>query len=206
LCESEKKEAIGNEGVTCLICLAPFDGNRAVLRCGHSVHVDDCLERLRQKSNGRNIACPCRCRIQTGPSDIMIASNQAHDDGTQRDKKVNGSFGTKVTRLVSDILEIRQKGEKGVVFSQWDDMIEIIGTALTKNNIPFVRASGTTQIGSQVNKFRSTDCTILLMNVKNGGEELTLHEANHVFMVEPLLNAGMDRQGRYRSSNRIHFF
>jgi E3 ubiquitin-protein ligase SHPRH len=199
LCESEKKEAIDNDGVTCSICLAPFEGNRAVLRCGHSIHVDGCLESLQRRSNGRNISCPFRCRIQTEPSDIMIASNQSHDDGTQRDKKVEGSFGTKVTRLVSDIFEIRQKGEKGVVFSQWEEMMDIIEIALTKNNVHFVRASGPSQIGKHISEFRSTDCTILLMNVKNGGEGLTLHEANHVFMVEPLMNAGMDRQGRERS-------
>jgi hypothetical protein len=36
-----------------------------------------------------------------------------------------------------------------------------------------------------------------LLNVKNGAEGLTLVEATHVFMVEPLLNCGLDSQGMF---------
>ena len=32
------------------------------------------------------------------------------------------------------------------------------------------------------------------MNVKNGAEGLTITEANHVFLVEPILNCGLDMQ------------
>jgi hypothetical protein len=35
----------------------------------------------------------------------------------------------------------------------------------------------------------------MLLNVKNGAEGLTLLEATHVFMIEPLLNCGLDSQG-----------
>lgn len=188
------------EEAACMICLAPFDSDRAVLRCGHSVHVHGCLERLRARfSNGRSIACPLRCRVRSEPSKIFVASHQSHDDGTRKDETIRGSYGTKVSRLVSDIMKMRQRDEKGVVFSQWDDMIEIIASALKENSIPFILAAGASKIGSQVSKFRSSDCSVLLLNVKNGSEGLTLLEANHVFMVEPLLNTGLDRQGEHKT-------
>jgi len=38
------------------------------------------------------------------------------------------------------------------------------------------------------------------MNVKNGAEGLTLTEANHCFMLEPILNHSLDAQ----AINRIH--
>ena len=41
---------------------------------------------------------------------------------------------------------------------------------------------------------------MLLLNVKSGAEGLTLVEATHVFMVEPLLHCGMDAQ----AINRVH--
>ena len=82
-----------------------------------------------------------------------------------------------------------------MVFSQWDDMLDIVQLALTENSISFVRATSLRQIGTCTEHFfENKDCTLLLLNVKNGAEGLTLLEAQHVFMVEPLLNCGLDSQ------------
>ena len=40
----------------------------------------------------------------------------------------------------------------------------------------------------------------MLLNVKNGAEGLTILEATHIYMIEPLLNQGLDLQ----AINRIH--
>ena len=97
-------------------------------------------------------------------------------------------------------MDVIDQGEKSVVFSQWDDMLAIVEKALTTNDILFVRAKGARKFGDTIRNFRTKEYPVLLLNVKNGAEGLTLVEATHVFMVEPLLNCGLDMQ----AINRVH--
>jgi len=185
----------------CVVCLCAFGADRAVLRCGHSFHLSPCLEQLRARSGGYYITCPLRCRIQTSANQVMISSGgKRHDDGSRNKRRIKGSYGVKVSRLVDDILDMCEVGEKGLVFSQWDDMLDICEHALRDNEVSFVRVSSIRKIGTCTRRFRDPDCFVMLINVKNGGEGLTLVEATHVFMVEPLLNGGLDSQ----AINRIH--
>ena len=125
----------------------------------------------------------------------MIASNKRKDDGSKSNRDVKGSWGTKVTRLVADVLDVADLGEKSIVFSQWEEMLHVVEHALAANGVEYVRAKSLAKLGESVKVFRSSDCSVLLMNVKNGAEGLTLVEATHVFMIEPLLNCGLDSQG-----------
>jgi Zinc finger, C3HC4 type (RING finger) len=175
----------------CAICLSPFKGDRAVLACGHSF-CPPCVERLKKCGH---IKCPNRCSVRTNADEVFLASNERNDDGSRCHRQVKGSWGTKVAAIVSDLLVISDKGEKSIVFSMWEDMLDILQEALTENKVEFVRASRLVKIGDAASKFRSSDCSVLLLNVKNGAEGLNLVEATHVIMIEPLLNCGMDSQG-----------
>jgi E3 ubiquitin-protein ligase SHPRH len=185
-----------DEAQTCPICLFGFDTERAVLRCGHVVHFTPCLEQLRSRSNGPVLYCPLRCTTRTMSDEVMIASEgRRRDDGSHSERRITGNYGTKVTRLVSDILSICDVGDKGIVFSQWEDMLDICEHALLENGVQLTRVVSLQQVGACSRRFREPDCSIMLLNVKNGAEGLTLVEATHVFMVEPLLNCGLDSQG-----------
>jgi len=202
--QSNELTSEGNDGCKesqCVLCLSEFgQSERAVLRCGHSFHMKPCLEGLIGRSSGW-ISCPMRCRIRTERKDVMIATQRCGEDESRSLRAVKGSWGTKVTRLVVDVLDIRDLGDKGVVFSQWDGMLDIVQLALAENGIKFVRATTLREIGVKTEAFfRNKDLTVLLLNVKNGAEGLTLLEATHVFMVEPLLNCGLDSQ----AINRVH--
>ena len=187
-----------SEEQSCPICLSAFDSDRAVLACGHSFHFSPCLEKLKKRSAGSNtIICPLRCKVRTKFDDVLIASNKSRDDGTQSRRKVKGNWGTKVTAIVEDLLNVSDKGQKSIVFSMWEDMLDIIEEALKANDLKFVRASSLRHIGDATRHFRSSDCFVLLLNVKNGAEGLTLVEASNVFMIEPLLNCGLDSQGKW---------
>lgn len=188
----------GASDETCTICLNRFGDDRAVLRCGHVFHYSPCIERLLKRGNV--ISCPMRCAIQTAKDQILIASEKSKDDGSKTLRSIEGSWGTKVDRLISDLLEVVEKGEKSLVFSQWDDMLSIMEHALEANKIEYIRPKSMKRIGDVMDIFRTNHCHVLLMHVKHGAEGLTLVEANHVFMVEPLLNHNVDSQ----AINRIH--
>lgn len=176
----------------CPICLNAFS-ERAVLRCGHSL-CRKCLEDLRSHSKEHRVSCPKKCSIRTDPDDILLASNESKTDGTSCKRAVKGSYGTKVTHLVADILDLRDSGDKGVVFSQWEDMLDIVQSALVENEVSCIRAGSRRDIGDSVSRFRSPGVTVLLLNVKNGAEGLTLLEATHVYIIEPWLNTALDSQ------------
>jgi SNF2 family DNA or RNA helicase len=208
LMNQRRSEQLAQEGngdnagseMTCAICLASFQDERSVLSCGHSFH-PACVERLFNRVSGGAIRCPMRCLITTKREDVFLATNKSKKDGSKSAHVINGDWGTKVNRLIGDVLDAIQIGDKGIILSQWDDMLSIVGEALAANNIHFIRPHGGKMFGEDVKKFRSAcDCPILLMNVKNGAEGLTLTEANHCFMLEPILNHSLDAQ----AINRIH--
>ena len=199
--EKSSDDTQSSESNVCVVCLSSFDGERAVLACGHSFHHSPCLERLMARSgNHQTISCPLRCTTRTKRDEVMIASDKRRDDGSRSNRKVIGSWGTKVTRLLSDIMEVSDRAEKGLVFSQWEDMLDVVEEALKANGIEYVRSKTLRKMGDCVKAFRSSRCSVFLLNVKNSAEGLTLVEACHVFMIEPLLNCGLDSQ----AINRIH--
>lgn len=111
-------EAGSSTGENCTVCLSPFTGDRAVLSCGHSYH-QQCLERLMARSGGDTIRCPMRCPITTRKQDVFIATERSKDDGSKTTRSVNGDYGTKVNRLVGDILDAVDIGDKSVSISTW---------------------------------------------------------------------------------------
>jgi len=189
----------------CVVCLQPLGEDCCVLRCGHRFHHKPCFEQILKNSSGMYVQCPMKCRVQTPKSEVMIATTKASNDGSDASRSVKGSYGTKITRIVSDILCIKDKNEKGIVFSQWHDMLDILETALVENNIVVARPNskgggGGNKFGDSLRAFHAPDCTVLLLNLKQGAEGLTLVHATHVFMVEPIMNNGLDQQ----AINRVH--
>jgi SNF2 family DNA or RNA helicase len=195
-CPSTANTATTTTAATCCICLAIFGDERSVLPCGHSFH-PTCLDRLFNKAS---IRCPMRCEMMVSRADVLHASNKKIEDRSKKSREIKGDWGTKVNRLIKDVIDAVRVGDKSVIFSQWDEMMNIVAEALGANEILFIRPQSGKRFGEDVKRFRSSDCPVLVLNVKNGAEGLTLTEANHVFMLEPILNCGLDAQ----AINRIH--
>lgn len=191
--------ATATTAVTCCICLATFGNERSVLPCGHSFH-PTCVDRLFNRFSTASIRCPMRCEMMVSRADVFHASNKNIEDRSKMSQEIKGDWGTKVNRLIKDVMDAVRVGDKGVIFSQWDDMMNIVAEALGANQICFIWPRSGKQFGEDITRFRSSDCPVLLMNVKKGAEGLTLTEANHVFMLEPIMSSGLDAQ----AINRIH--
>lgn len=120
---TEKEKSTEN----CMVCLSNFDNDKAVLSCGHAIHLL-CLEKLKKRAGGSNfISCPLRCSARTKMDDVMIATTKRTDDGSQTKRQVKGSWGTKVTAITADLLSVSDLGEKSIVFSMWEDMVRYNG-------------------------------------------------------------------------------
>jgi len=123
-------------------------------------------------------------------------------------RALRGGDGTKVDRLVSDLLELYEgpdREDKVVIFSQWPMMLGIVSESLMRNNIPSVTVMATGKAGfSKIEAFKqeNSKAKVLLLSLSLGAEGLDLVCANRVFLLEPILNNAQERQAIARC-NRL---
>ena len=178
--QRECNDGKATETTNCVLCLSQMEGERAFLTCGHSFH-EDCIQPLIVQKTSL-ITCPLRCTIKSKKQDIMIASDRRKDDGSQRTRDIKGSWGTKVTRLVCDLIDVSDVGEKSIVFSQWDDMLWVVEQALIANNVGYVRVKSMKKVGDDMARFRSnelpsfaTECEKWSRGTHTGGSDSYFH-------------------------------
>ncbi|KAK5122434.1 hypothetical protein LTR85_004018 [Meristemomyces frigidus] len=103
------------------------------------------------------------------------------------------SYGTKIDTLGRHLHWIREHdpGAKSIVFSQYREFLDVLGTALVDFKIGYSRLGR----AGAVEKFRhdpSVDC--LLLDAKTDSSGLTLVNATHVFICEPLIQTAVELQ------------
>ncbi|GAB7357449.1 hypothetical protein MBLNU459_g8372t2 [Dothideomycetes sp. NU459] len=106
---------------------------------------------------------------------------------------LRGSFGTKIDTLSRHIIWIREHdpGAKAIVFSQFREFLDVLGTAFKQFGVGFSR------MGSKgaVDRFRhdaSVEC--FLLDAKTDSSGLNLVNAQYVFLAEPLINTAIELQ------------
>ncbi len=183
----------------CPVCLENLGEEVAVASCGHSYHMD-CFEMiLKRVSSSTQFKCP-KCRKVTASHDMKLGSSLSTVDGTQASIKFFGSWGTKVEALVANILS-QPESENSIVFSEFDSMLSIITKALEENGVSFVRLRGAKDFALKLPSFLGPNGPrVLLLPLRRGAEGLNLVEAQHVYLLEPVLNAASEAQ----AINRVH--
>ncbi|KAJ7548808.1 hypothetical protein O6H91_07G028200 [Diphasiastrum complanatum] len=180
-------------------------------------------------SSQDSIFCPS-CRRRANYGDIMYVNDESKacsfpkktaklDEDTEESLvQVEGSYGTKMEAVVRRVLWIqsKEKHAKILIFSSWHDVLDVVEHALLANNITFARVKGNSKINSAIQEFKGTipqhggslknssrrlvSKTVLLLPIKLGANGLNLVEAQHVILVEPLLNPAAEAQ----AINRVH--
>ncbi|KAK4500470.1 hypothetical protein PRZ48_008659 [Zasmidium cellare] len=103
------------------------------------------------------------------------------------------SFGSKIDTLGRHLHWIREHdpGAKSIVFSQYREFLDVLGSALRDFKIGYARLGR----AGAAEKFRndpSLDC--LLLDAKTDSSGLTLVNATHVFICEPLIQTAVELQ------------
>lgn len=123
------------------------------------------------------------------------------------DDEVKGDTSTKIESLVRGLRKL-QEGEKAIVekaivFSEWDDMLKLMSKALEANNIDHLCCvkQSSKDIGMSLKTFKEEPGKrALLLPLRHGSNGLNLIEATHVFLMEPILNVGVEAQ----AIGRVH--
>eukprot|EP00062_Callorhinchus_milii_P009757 gi/632953895/ref/XP_007892672.1/ PREDICTED: E3 ubiquitin-protein ligase SHPRH [Callorhinchus milii] len=188
----------------CPICARPLGQQWAVLTCGHCF-CNDCIAIIiEQYSTGaRRSAIKCAvCRQTTTHKEIsyVFTAETANKDD---DIPIKGSHSTKVEAVIRTLkkIQLRYPGAKALVFSTWQDVLEIIGKALFDNNLEFVQIDGLHKFQENLSAFKyDAKINILLLPLHTASNGLNIIEATHVLLVEPILNPAHELQ----AIGRVH--
>ncbi|PRP84926.1 e3 ubiquitin-protein ligase SHPRH-like isoform 2 [Planoprotostelium fungivorum] len=198
----EKRKDPTQEAEVCPICLEPIGPRFSVLPCGHQF-CEGCLRDLLKKRHSarhQTTQCPS-CKVRHNISEISYILERT-EAGEAPPEPVKGSYGTKIETVVGHILALRKREDsvKILVFSEWNDVLKIVGDALAENSVKFIRIDGKNHFEKKLEEFKQRDHTVLLLPLKTCANGLNLIEATAVMSVEPSLNGGAEQQ----AFNRVH--
>ncbi|KAJ3094992.1 hypothetical protein HDU97_007359 [Phlyctochytrium planicorne] len=158
--------------------------------------------------NGDGLASPTKKLLAASTTSAETKAADTPDFETELVMKLagiptNGSFGTKVDAIVRHLLYLRESdpGCKSLVFSQWEQVLHILDAAFQSNRIKFARMEGGKKAKDAIQRFREdSSVEVFMLHAKSQSSGLTLVGATHVFLVEPVLNAGIELQ----AIGRVH--
>ncbi|QSZ29404.1 hypothetical protein DSL72_003918 [Monilinia vaccinii-corymbosi] len=104
----------------------------------------------------------------------------------------NNSFGTKIDTLARHILYLRESdsGTKSIVYSQFTDFLSVLARAFDT-----FRIGHSSVACNGIEKFKNDPGTeVFLLHSRAHSAGLTLVNASHVFLCEPLLNTALELQ------------
>jgi E3 ubiquitin-protein ligase SHPRH len=197
---------LNQKNTVCAICHDFFEADcsepglqELVLPCCHAYH-QVCISLWSKKAK----QCPL-CKQGFSAADVKEHAQDNTQRGVPRveNSKIIGSWGTKIDALVESLIKITDKNretltyDKVIVFSQWTDMLVILSDALGVNQLKHVLCKQKSDFkkGGKISNFKSDlDIQILLLPLQMGAEGLDLCCANHVILLEPLVNGALEAQ------------
>ncbi|XP_037698189.1 E3 ubiquitin-protein ligase SHPRH [Choloepus didactylus] len=202
--KSQDKTSGGINPEPCPICARQLGKQWAVLTCGHCF-CNECVSIMIEQYSVGSHRSAIRCAIcrQTTPHKDISYVFTSEVASCATDLPVKGSHSTKVEAVVRTLMKIqlRDPGAKALVFSTWQDVLDIISKALSDNNMEFAQISRVKTFQENLSAFKhDPKVNILLLPLHTGSNGLTLIEATHVLLVEPILNPARELQ----AIGRVH--
>lgn len=217
--EKDSGDIVAEEA--CPICQEKLINQKMVFQCGH-VTCCKCFfalseQRLSQhgKSQDKWVMCPT-CRQHTNLGNVAFAddgqkktnSSFQRSEDSETSITVQGSYGTKIEAITRRILWISSKdpSAKLLVFSSWNDVLDVLEHAFAANSISCIRMKGGRKAHVSISQFKgeqrssAKSAQVLLLLIQHGANGLNLLEAKHVILVEPLLNPAAEAQ----AIGRVH--
>ncbi|KAI9097243.1 hypothetical protein DFS34DRAFT_114978 [Phlyctochytrium arcticum] len=116
-----------------------------------------------------------------------------------------GSLGSKLDTILRHLQFIRQNDPtaKTLIFSQWENLLTILAVGMTRNKIPHVKlVNGSRAHRSDALRQFNDDPSmqVIMLNARSQSAGLTLVAANHVMLLEPVVNIGLELQ----AISRVH--
>ncbi|XP_024518292.1 DNA repair protein RAD16 [Selaginella moellendorffii] len=171
-----------------------------------------CLENLLSEgSEDTKIACP-RCEtpltVDAKSSKVVGKKLTGYRKGSIINRLDLNDFvtSTKIEALKEEVKKMISKdtSAKGLVFSQFTSMLDLIGYSFELAGVKCVKLDGgmsLSQRSTAIDTFRNDpECKLFLMSLKAGGVALNLTVASYIFLMDPWWNPAVEHQAQ----DRIH--
>ena len=220
----EIQSQVNNE---CPICAEEPMIEPAVTGCWHSACKKCLLDYIEHQKEKHVLPLCFNCREPINQRDIFEVIHHDSDDeddlysSTQPGQasktprmtlsRIGSSSSAKIAALISHLkaLRLNNPGTKSVVFSQFTSFLDLISTALTQANIPFLRFDGAMSQKARAAvllEFAAAQTkknghgVVLLLSLRAGGVGLNLTAAKRVFMMDPWWSFAVEAQ----AIDRVH--
>ena len=170
----------------CSICLDTID-NPTLTSCGH-LFCYECVKLCL----GNQKKCPI-CKTDISGKELMVVNKTVKINKIDENPLIT-KYGSKLGKLISIIrFLVAHEDTRIIIFSQWDDMLSLVGKTLAENGIEncFVKGNVYSR-NSAISKFRlgknnsGCDNKVIMLSLKNSASGTNLTEATHIFFVEPI--------------------
>jgi SNF2 family DNA or RNA helicase len=196
----------------CIICWAEYaeESSIAVTDCRH-IFCGDCFHAM--GTNKSSFPCPeCRTDVHckkikittmkelTGKHNVdePVIPVEAANTPIVIDWKTDciSKYGTKMSVLIeylNGIISEEGKNNRAIIFSQYDNMLKLIGKTLTEYKISNVYCKGNVHvINKNIDKFkRDPSLRVIMLSSEHSNSGSNLTEASHIILVDVL---NMDKE------------
>jgi hypothetical protein len=127
------------------------------------------------------------------------------------DKAQRNRSSAKLDMLFEQLHDVLEEGHKALVFSQFTSLLNLVGTRLDADGIPYAYLDGKTRDRAAcVERFQTNaEVQLFLISLKAGGVGLNLTAADYVFILDPWWNPAAEAQAvdrTHRIGQQRHVF
>jgi SNF2 family DNA or RNA helicase len=132
----------------------------------------------------------------------LVAAAEAEDSDDELDNGTAVVMESKLRALIGWLEKVKSSDltSKCLVFTQFKASMAWLSSELPKRGFDFRSLDGSMSQKEREEAllaFRDDPpTTVFLLSVRAGAVGINLTEANHVFLMEPLLNPGLEKQGK----------
>jgi SNF2 family DNA or RNA helicase len=158
------------------------EGEVVITKDGH-LFSKEAIEMLFEFGDGKYIDCPVTGE-KLSRADITVVSNKKDDSSDLSSNE--RLFGSKISKVVDEINALK-KGEKVIIFAEWDKLLHTIGYALDANDINHVYIKGSVSSRDKsIREFqKNPDIKCILLSAAFDASGVNLQQATNVFIVHP---------------------
>lgn len=185
----------------CSICFMEYDSEIAITSCRHMM-CGDCIKMLFNRNH--SVPCPF-CRTQISKTDVNfthfdkvkagiegkveeIEEKKAEKTKAELDNEAKiQKYGTKLAYLLNYIGELfKNDDNKIIIFSQYDNMLKLIGKVLDDFKIKNLFIKGNiTSISKKIDKFKTDPSyRIIMLSSERCSSGSNLTEASHIIFAD----------------------
>ena len=191
---SQMKNQEIDEEEKCAICLDNID-NPTLTSCGHLF----CYDCLTLCLNNKKL-CPM-CKTDLTGKEILTTYKKPLV-ATEAVNPLIQKYGSKLGKAISIIRTLVALPESRIiVFSQWDDMLTLIGKTLSENGVGNCFVKGNVWARNKaIKKFKTglnnegDDNKVIMLSLQNAASGTNLTEASHILFIEPINSTVEERK------------